>query len=39
MLYFITGNKNKFEEMGVEEKNQISMRGIAVNKLKEFLAQ
>ena len=34
---FITGSTNKFAEMTQEEKNTISMRGIAAQKLLEFL--
>jgi len=35
---FVPDGQNKtFAEMGMEEKNKISMRRMAVNKLKEFL--
>jgi non-canonical purine NTP pyrophosphatase (RdgB/HAM1 family) len=36
-IFIPDGHDKTFAEMGVEEKNKISMRRMALNKLKEFL--
>jgi inosine triphosphate pyrophosphatase len=36
-IFLPDGHEKTFAEMGKDEKNEMSMRRIAVNKLKEFL--
>lgn len=38
-IFIPDGHEKTFAEMGIEEKNEISMRRIALNKLKEFLSK
>lgn len=38
-IFVPEGNSNRFNELSKEEKNKISMRGIAFQKLKDFISQ